>query len=193
MRTTKLKTFSKYKCDDKLNIYGSNPISKKGLNSNSTKSKRNNMKDKNLTQNKYKTSEPPKSLNYMLKSYMKDIEKLKKKDSFHKVNKEEPMIDMNDYNNKKEVIEQIFESYEPFLENDDCVDPSFFLRIFPKDKNEKNKSIKNEENKEDYNMRLSGEEEFRKKQKEKEKKRKEEIANRIKNSNAKKIQRNYRN
>ena len=192
MRTTKLKTFSKYKCDDKLNIYGSNPISKKGLNSNSTKSKRNNMKDKNLTQNKYKTSEAPKSLNYMLKTYMKDIEKLKKKDSFHKVNKEEPMIDMNDYNNKKEVIEKIFESYEPFFENDDCVDPSFFLRIFPKDKNEKNKSIKNEENKEDYNMRLSGEEEFKKKQKEKEKKRKEEIANRTKNANAKKIQRNYR-
>ena len=75
MRTTKLKTFSKYKCDDKLNIYGSNPISKKGLNSNSTKSKRNNMKDKNLTQNKYKTSEAHKSLNYMLKTYMKDIEK----------------------------------------------------------------------------------------------------------------------
>ena len=92
----------------------------------------------------------------MLKNYMKDIEKMKKTNNLNYQNEEDLMINPEDFMYKKKEVQKLFESFEPFFEDDDFTNPSFIINKFPEDENNNNQKLKNEKTKKDYDMRLNG-------------------------------------
>ena len=92
----------------------------------------------------------------MLKNYMKDIEKMKKTNNLNYQNEEDLMINTEDFMYKKKEVQKLFESFEPFFEDDDFTNPSFIINKFPEDENNNNQKLKNEKTKKDYDMRLNG-------------------------------------
>ena len=66
------------------------------------------------------------------------------------------MINPEDFMYKKKEVQKLFESFEPFFEDDDFTNPSFIINKFPEDENNDNQKLKNEKTKKDYDMRLNG-------------------------------------
>ena len=157
MKTSKSKYTPKYKSDKKLNIYEPNSSSMKGFyNTNLNKAKKLYVSNSWKAPGKYKTSNPQKNLNGMLKNYMKDIEKMKKTNNLNYQNEEDLMINPEDFMYKKKEVQKLFESFEPFFEDDDFTNPSFIINKFPEDENNDNQKLKNEKTKKDYDMRFNG-------------------------------------
>ena len=157
MKPSKSKYTPKYKCDKKLKIYEPNSTSMKGFyNTNLKQAKKLYVNNKWKAPGKYKTQKPQANLNNMLNTYMKDVETMKKKDSF-KNQKEEDMINQEDLIYKKQEVQKLFESFEPFFEYDDFTDPSIVLDSIPDDQNDEDQKLKNSKTENDYMMRLNGE------------------------------------
>ena len=143
MKTSKTKYTPKYKSDKKLNIYEPNSSSMKGFyNTNLNKAKKLYVSNSWKAPGKYKTSNPQKNLNGMLKNYMKDIEKMKKTNNLNYQNEEDLMINPEDFMYKKKEVQKLFESFEPFFEDDDFTNPSFIINKFPEDENNNNQKLK---------------------------------------------------
>ena len=157
MKPSKSKYTPKYKCDKKLKIYEPNSTSMKGFyNTNLKQAKKLYVNNKWKAPGKYKIQKPQSNLNNMLNTYMKDVETMKKKDSF-KNQKEEDMINQEDLIYKKQEVQKLFESFEPFFEYDDFTDPSIILDSIPDDQNDEDQKLKNSKTENDYMMRLNGE------------------------------------
>ncbi len=158
MKPSKSKYTPKYKCDKKLKIYESNSTSLKGLyNSNLKQAKKLYVNNKWKAPGKYKIQKPQSNLNNMLSTYMKDVETMKKKDTFKNQNEEDLMINQEDLMYKKQEVKKLFESFEPFFEDDDFTDPSIILYSIPDDQDDENQQLKNSKTEKDYMMRLRGE------------------------------------
>ena len=116
MKPSKSKYTPKYKCDSKLKIYDPNSTSLKGLyNTNLKKAKKLYVNNKWKAPGKYKIQKPQSNLNNMLNTYMKDVETMKKKDTFKNQNEEDFIINQEDLMYKKQEVQKLFESFEPFL------------------------------------------------------------------------------
>ena len=158
MKPSKSKYTPKYKCDSKLKIYDPNSTSLKGLyNTNLKKAKKLYVNNKWKAPGKYKIQKPQSNLNNMLNTYMKDVETMKKKDTFKNQNEEDFIINQEDLMYKKQEVQKLFESFEPFFEDDDFTDPSIILNSIPDDQNDENQKLKNSKTQNDYMMRLNPE------------------------------------
>ena len=116
MKTSKTKYTPKYKSDKKLNIYEPNSSSMKGFyNTNLNKAKKLYVSNSWKAPGKYKTSNPQKNLNGMLKNYMKDIEKMKKTNNLNYQNEEDLMINPEDFMYKKKKFKNYLNLLNLFL------------------------------------------------------------------------------
>ena len=116
MKTSKTKYTPKYKSDKKLNIYEPNSSSMKGFyNTNLNKAKKLYVSNSWKAPGKYKTSNPQKNLNGMLKNYMKDFEKMKKANNLNYQNEEDLMINPEDFMYKKKKFKNYLNLLNLFL------------------------------------------------------------------------------